>query len=100
MVEEAEYVTIALVPVVGLDGAFPVFAGTADIGGVIRVERAVTPVVDLEAEAGKARITDPGIVDLKSGPDQLLKPVAMERRKGVGRNRNGIGGYIILRAAE
>ena len=81
----AEQQRVILLPVVAFSENLPVFAGRDHVIGVIAVEDAVAPVIDLEQETRKTRIFDSGGVDMESVVPQLFYPVSvgMSDRKSV-----------------
>lgn len=65
---------LRLDPSVALALQLPVFAGSDDIVGIVGVEGLVAPVVDIEGEAGKCRITYGCVVDSEAVVDELAYP--------------------------
>ena len=65
---------IALHPVVAAEHSFPVFSGADYIGRIIRIERTVAPVVDIDTELRELRIPDARIIYAKVIIHQLLVP--------------------------
>lgn len=87
----AEQQRVILLPVVAFSENLPVFAGRDHVIGVIAVEDAVAPVIDLEQETRKTRIFDSRSVDMESVVPQLFYPVSIGMSDAVGSCRRHSG---------
>ena len=79
---------LRLGPAVGLALKLPVRARTDHISLVIRIERAVTPIVDIKDHTRKSRIIYSGVMYLETVIDQLSDPARLALAAGYGISRH------------